>query len=202
MILINQCFSWQGYWFLPRCWIELFLSRFLQPVAHTAVSFIWPFFYLGKKEDPIDFSSVPDNAQLRVYYAQVWILTHRLEIRASSWHTHTFKTFETVSSHSAQQWNQIGKVQNAKFCLPNHIPVCNADWFNCCFQQLYFKADWSEIHFFSTLAFPFYALVFTSAENMSRLPGLHEHRSAWQQSLMKVLLLRETEVIKTCWKRF
>ena len=35
---------------------------------------------------------------------------------------------------------------------------------------------------------------------MSLLPGLHVRRSAWQQSLIKVLLLRETEVIKTAEK--
>ena len=45
-----------------------------------------------------------------------------------------------------------------KLCLPNHIPVRSADWFKCHFRQLYFKADWSEIHF--------YAFVFTLAENM------------------------------------
>ena len=50
------------------------------------------------------------------------------------------------------------------------------------------------------LAFPFCALVFTSAENMLLLPGLQVCRSAWQQSLVKVLLLRETEVIKTAEK--
>ena len=36
-----------------------------------------------------------------------------------------------------------------KLCLPNHIPVRNADWFKCHFWQLYFKADWSEINFLS-----------------------------------------------------
>jgi len=35
------------------------------------------------------------------------------------------------------------------------------------FPAVYFKADWSEIPFPSKLSFPFYAFVFTSAENMS-----------------------------------
>ena len=42
--------------------------------------------------------------------------------------------------------------------LPNHIPVCDADWFIRHFWHLYFKADWSEIHFLATLSLPFYAL--------------------------------------------
>ena len=61
-------------------------------------------------------------------------------------------------------------VRNAKLCLSNHIPVRDADWFKCHFRQLYFRADWSQIHFLSTLSFPFYAFV-TSAENMSLIPG-------------------------------
>ena len=52
-------------------------------------------------------------------------------------------------------------------CLPDHIPVHNTDWFTCHFWQLYFKADWSEIHFLFMLLLPFYAFVFTLAENMS-----------------------------------
>ena len=35
------------------------------------------------------------------------------------------------------------------------------------------KADWSEIYFLSKLSLPFYAFVFTSAENMLLLPGLY-----------------------------
>ena len=46
-------------------------------------------------------------------------------------------------------------------------------------------------HFLSTLP----AFVFTSAENILLLPGLHMQRSAWQQSLIKILL-REREVLK------
>ena len=42
--------------------------------------------------------------------------------------------------------------RNATLCLPNHIPVRDADWFKCHFRQLYFKADWSEIHFLSKLS--------------------------------------------------
>jgi len=84
--------------------------------------------------------------------------------------------------------------------LPNHIPVCDADWFECHFQQLYFKADWLKIPSLSKLSLPFYACVFTSAENVSLLPGLHVQGSAWQQSLMKVLSLKEREVIKTAEK--
>ena len=50
------------------------------------------------------------------------------------------------------QSNQISKVLNAKLCLPNHIPVRNADWFKCHFRQLYFEADWSK------KSLPFYAV--------------------------------------------
>ena len=75
-----------------------------------------------------------------------------------------------VDGYLAHQRNKIGKVRNAKFCLPNHIPVRDADWFKRHFRQLYFKTDWSEIHFLSKLSFPFYVSVFTSAENMSLLP--------------------------------
>ena len=45
----------------------------------------------------------------------------------------------------------------------NHIPVRDAVWFKRHFRQLYFKADWSEIHFLSKLSLPFYVSVFTSA---------------------------------------
>ena len=46
------------------------------------------------------------------------------------------------------------------------------------------------------LSFPFYANVFTLAENMSLLPGLHVWRNAWRQSLIKILLLMDREVLK------
>ena len=61
---------------------------------------------------------------------------------------------------------------------------------------MYFKAEWSEIHFLSTLSLPFYVVFFTLAENMLLLPGLHVRRSAWQQSLVKILSLREKELLK------
>ena len=64
----------------------------------------------------------------------------------------------------------INETRSAKFGMQNSAcltTVCYADWFKCHVQQLYFKADWSEIHFLSTLSFPFYTFVFTSAENMS-----------------------------------
>ena len=78
--------------------------------------------------------------------------------------THIFKVIKIVDGHLAHQQNQISKIQNAKLCLFNHIPVRDADWFKCHFWQLYFKADWWEIHFLSTLSLPFYTFVFTSAE--------------------------------------
>ena len=93
------------------------------------------------------FINAPDNTQLWVYYAQIWIWMHRLEIHASSWCTHVFKPIKIVNGHLEHQQNQISKVQNTKLCLPNHIPVCDADWFKWKFRQLYFKADWSQIHF-------------------------------------------------------
>ena len=78
---------------------------------------------------------------------------------------------EIVDGHLVRQQNHISNVGNAKLSLPNHIPVRDSDWFKCHFWQLYFKADWSEIHFLSKLSLPFYVSVFTSAENMSLLPG-------------------------------
>ena len=108
---------------------------------------------------------------------------------------HVFKAIETVDGYLAHQRNKIGKVRNAKLCLPNNIPVRDADWFKCHFRHLYFKADWSEMHFLSKLSLPFYAVVFTSAENMSLLPALHVRRSAQQQRLVKILWLREREVL-------
>ena len=64
--------------------------------------------------------------------------------------SHIFKVIEIVDGHLVHQWHQISKVWNAKLCLSNHIPVHDADWFKCHFQQLYFNADWLEIHFLST----------------------------------------------------
>ena len=46
------------------------------------------------------------------------------------------------------------------------------------------------------ISLPFYAFVFTSAENTSLLPGLHLRRNAWQQSVMEILSLRERKVLK------
>ena len=103
---------------------------------------------------------------------------------------------DIVDGYLAHQRNKIGKVQNAKLCLPNYIPVRDAEWFKCHFQQLYSKADWLGIHFLSKLSLPFYTFVFTSAENMLLLPGLHMQRSAQQQCLMKILLMKEREVLK------
>ena len=78
----------------------------------------------------------------------IWILTHILEIR-----THIFNAIEIVDGHLAHERNEIGKVGNAKLCLPNHILFRDADWFKCHFRQLYFKADSSEIHFLYTPLF-------------------------------------------------
>ena len=52
---------------------------------------------------------------------------------------------------------------------------------------MYFIADWLEIHFLFTVSLPFYAFVFTLAENVSK--------KCLEQSLMKILL-REREVLK------
>ena len=66
--------------------------------------------------------------------------------------------------------------------------------FKCCFWQLYFKPDWSEICFLSTLSFPFYAFVFSLAENVSLLPGLHVQRSTRQRSLIKNIVEGERSI--------
>ena len=64
--------------------------------------------------------------------------------------------------------------------------------------MLYFNVDWSEIHFLSKLSLPVYVSVLISAGKKNRfyLAGLHVRRSARQQSLMKILPLREREVLK------
>ena len=80
-----------------------------------------------------------------------------------------------------------------KLSLLNHIPVHSADWFKYHFQQLYFKADWSKIHFLFTLSLPFNTFVFTLDENMSLLTGLHVWRCTLQQSLVTILSLRERD---------
>ena len=67
--------------------------------------------------------------------------------------SHISKVIEIVDGHLVHQQHQISKVRNAKLCLSNHIPVHDADWFKCHFQQLYLKTDWLEIHFLSMLSF-------------------------------------------------
>ena len=116
---------------------------------------------------------------------------HRLEICASSWHI--FQAIKRVDGHLVCQQNKIGKVQNLKknsACLTTFLSAkCNTDWFKCHFWQLYFKAYWSEVHFLSKLSLPFYTFVFTAAEHVLFLHGLHVQRSTQQQSLMKILSL-------------
>ena len=92
-------------------------------------------------------------------------------------------------SQLVHQWNQLGMVRNTKLCLPNHIVVHGADWFKCHFWQLYFKADWLEIHFL-------FAPLFSLQPKTCCLyrSGLHLWRSIWQQSLIKILW-REREVL-------
>ena len=58
-----------------------------------------------------------------------------------------------IVDHLAHQQNQIGKVWNAKLCLPIHILARTGDWFKYHFWQLFFKADWLKIHFLLTLLF-------------------------------------------------
>ena len=50
--------------------------------------------------------------------------------------------------------------------------------------------------FLVTLSLFFYTFVFTSSENMSLLPSLHMQRSAWRQSLIKILLNALRKVLK------
>ena len=101
------------------------MSHSAKQIQHAEFTGQWSFIVRSS----IEISSAPNNAQLRVDYAQILILMYRLEIRVSSWHTHIFEASETVDSHLVQQWNQTGKVRNAKLCLPNHTPVHDADWF-------------------------------------------------------------------------
>ena len=131
-------------------------------------------------------------------------IMHRLEF----WHTdscviltHTYFQSDQDSWQSftdlAHQQNQISKVWNAKLCLPNRIPVRDTDWFKCHFRQSYFKAKSVRnslpfyancYHFLSMFLFSLWL------KTCRFLPGLHMQRSAWQKSLMKILLLREREI--------
>ena len=52
---------------------------------------------------------------------------------------------------------------------------------------MYFKADRLEIHFLSTLSFPFYAFV-TSAENMSLIPGSRAKKRSAAKSDENILV--------------
>ena len=76
------------------------------------------------------------------------------------------------------------QVLECKLCFPNHVLIRDADWFKCHFGQLYFKADWSEIHFLSLPLFPLqlktccFYLAYTCKEALS-------------SNLMKIVSLRE-----------
>ncbi len=140
--------------------LDAFVSEQL-PTVSRSIEFLKTVFHSGPCAAPVQIHqwvrpaarSAPNNAQLRVFYAQIWILTQKLEIHASFWRTHIFKAIEIVDAHIARQRDQMGQmgnVRNAKICLPNHILVRDADWFKCHFRQLYFKAGWSEIHFLFT----------------------------------------------------
>ena len=120
---------------------------------------------------------------------------HSLKIHAPSWRTQIFKVTESQQSFSTSTKPDQQGLEH-KLCLPNHIPVHNADWFKCHFRQSYFKSDWLEIHFFSTLPFPFYAFVFTLAENMSLLPGLHVHDLPPALIFFPVMNLKEWVLLK------
>ena len=64
---------------------------------------------------------------------------------------------------------------------------------------MYFKADWSEIHFLSKLSLPFYVSVFTSAgEKMSLLPGwlTRAKKRSTAKSDENITVDGESEVLK------
>ena len=73
--------------------------------------------------------SAPDDAQPRACYARISILTHSVEIRASSWRTSIFKAVEIVDDRLAHQRIQVGRVLNAKLCFSNYILIRNVLWF-------------------------------------------------------------------------
>ena len=48
-------------------------------------------------------NSAPNNTQLWVYYAQIWILMHGFETHASFWCTQIYKAIEIVNGHLVHQ---------------------------------------------------------------------------------------------------
>ena len=120
-------------------------------------------------------SSAPNNAQLWVYYAHISILMHRLVIHATSWCMHTFKVIEIADGHLVHQQKLDWQSSERKTLLawPHSCLQC---WLlKCHFWQLYFKADWSKIHFLSMPLFllwlktcRFY-LVYTCKEVLSSM---------------------------------
>ena len=88
--------------------------------------------------------------QLRVYYVQISVLTHRCEACASCWRTHLFSNRD-----DRQRVRKQCEVQKAKPPLPNQTPIRNPDWFKSHFRKLYSDADWLKIHFLSPLSLHF-----------------------------------------------
>ena len=120
-------------------------------------------------------SSAPNNAQLWVYYAQISILMHRLVIHATSWCTHTFEVIEIADGHLVHQQKPDWQSSERKTLLawPHSCLQC---WLlKCHFWQLYFKADWSKIHFLSMPLFLLWLktccfyLVYTCKEVLSSM---------------------------------
>ena len=149
----------------------------MQVPVHKKGIFLYIF---SENDDNIWFTSAPSNSQLWVCYAQIWILTHRLEIHASSLHTRIFKAIKIVDGHLVQHETRsirFGRQNSACLTIFLSTMLIGLDvissWFRCHFRQLYFIADWLEIHFLCKLSLPFYTFIFTSAENMLLLPGLH-----------------------------
>ena len=76
----------------------------MQVPVHKKGIFLYIF---SENDDNIWFTSAPSNSQLWVCYAQIWILTHRLEIHASSLHTRIFKAIKIVDGHLVQHKTRL-----------------------------------------------------------------------------------------------
>ena len=86
--------------------------------------------------------SIPDNAQLQVYYTQISVLTHWCVTRASWRCAHIFSDRD-----DRQRVRKQSKVQKAKPHLPKQILTRDADWSKSLFPEFYSNADWLKVQF-------------------------------------------------------
>ena len=131
----------------------------------------------------------PDNTQLWVYYAQIWILTHIFEICVSPWCTHIFKVIKIVNGHLAHQRNQIGKVR------PEHKTACLTTFLSTIQIGLHVISGSCILKLTGQKFTSFLCCYFLSMPLFSLWLKTCQ-TSAPQQSLTKILSLWEREVLK------